>query len=238
MHGSYTYGNYTLSYKYPKNWAHAQTVCTRRSLGMRLGWIVIQCWVPNGTVNFTRGWKDYEEEFGDLDSEFWYGLRNIHCLTTRESVELRIDLQDEQGNKVTHGCTSSLVWMGLTRSTISTLDRELGHHQGQMTPWPTIITCLLYFWSLDAMAVNNDSFFSTFNHDNDNLSGENCAVSYRGAWWYQACVSYNLNGSHIPITPPPPSPTVNHILWYNGSKWIYLLSTCISWMLYVHVPCR
>ena len=26
---------------------------------------------------------------------------SIHCLTTRESVELRIDLQDEQGNKLT-----------------------------------------------------------------------------------------------------------------------------------------
>ena len=50
------------------------------------GWIVIQCRVTNGTVNFTRGWKDYEEGFGDLDSEFWYSLRNIHCLTTRERV--------------------------------------------------------------------------------------------------------------------------------------------------------
>jgi len=65
------------------------------------GCIVIQRRVPNGTVNFTRGWKDYEGGFGDLDSEFWYGLRNIHCLTTRESVELQIDLQDEQGNKLT-----------------------------------------------------------------------------------------------------------------------------------------
>ena len=62
---------------------------------------MIQRRVPSGTVNFYRGWNDYEEGFGDLDSECWYGLRNIHCLTTRESVELRIDLQDEEGNKVT-----------------------------------------------------------------------------------------------------------------------------------------
>ena len=47
------------------------------------------------------------------------------------------------------------------------------------------------------------ALFSTINHDNDILSGKNCAVSYRGAWWYQACFSYNLNGPHIPITPIP-----------------------------------
>ena len=62
---------------------------------------MIQRRVPNGTVNFYRGWNDYVEGFGDLDGEFWYGLRNIHCLTTRENVTLRIDLEDEQGNKVT-----------------------------------------------------------------------------------------------------------------------------------------
>ena len=36
----------------------------------RGGWIVIQRRVPSGTVNFYRGWKDYEEGFGDLDDEF------------------------------------------------------------------------------------------------------------------------------------------------------------------------
>jgi len=66
----------------------------------RGGWIVIQRRVPNGSVNFYRQWKDYEDGFGDLDSEFWYGLQNLHCLTTQQNVELRIDLQDERGNKV------------------------------------------------------------------------------------------------------------------------------------------
>jgi len=65
------------------------------------GWIVIQRRVPNGTVNFYRGWKDYEEGFGSLDGEFWYGLRNIHCLTSREDVELRIDMKYENGRNLT-----------------------------------------------------------------------------------------------------------------------------------------
>ena len=60
------------------------------------GWLVIQRRVPNGTVNFTRNREDYiynyEKGFGDLNGEFWYGLKNIHHLTTRDDVEVRIDM--------------------------------------------------------------------------------------------------------------------------------------------------
>ena len=100
---------------------------------------MIQRRVPNGTVNFTRGWKHYEEGFGDLDSEFWYGLRNIHCLTTRESVELRIDLQDDQENKVTWVYQQFSV-DGPHQKYVCTLDRELGHHQKYVMAWLIIIT--------------------------------------------------------------------------------------------------
>ena len=48
-------------------------------------------------VNFTRKWDDYERGFGDLNTEFWYGLRNIHCLTTREEVELQIEVRGDDG---------------------------------------------------------------------------------------------------------------------------------------------
>ena len=65
------------------------------------GWIVIQRRVPGGTVNFTHGWEDYENGFGDLNGEFWYGLRNIHLLTTRDEVELRIDMVKNDGGNLT-----------------------------------------------------------------------------------------------------------------------------------------
>ena len=167
------------------------------------GWIVIQRRVPNGTVNFYRGWKDYEEGFGDLDSEFWYGLRNIHCLTTRESVDLRIDLQDEQGNKVT--------WV-YQQFSVDGPDQKYRLHIGQGTGTPS--------GSFDAMAYHNNMSFSTFDRDNDQSSG-NCAVPYRGAWWYKSCFNTNLNGPHTPITPPPPTPTANRIMWSNGTHYIY-----------------
>ena len=64
-------------------------------------WMVIQRRI-NGSVDFYRNWTDYVYGFGDLEGEFWYGLEKMHCLTTREDVELRIEL----GN----GTTPSIVW--------------------------------------------------------------------------------------------------------------------------------
>ena len=63
------------------------------------GWIVILRRQRNVTqqVNFTRPWADYERGFGDLNTEFWYGLRNIHCLTEREEVELQIEVRQDNG---------------------------------------------------------------------------------------------------------------------------------------------
>ena len=161
---------------------------------------MIQRRVPNGTVNFYRGWKSYEKGFGDLDSEFWYGLRNIHCLTTRESVELRIDLQDEQGNKVT--------WV-YQQFSVDGPDQKYRLHIGQGTGTPG---------SDDGMAVRshslNNMYFTTFDRDNDQ-NGGNCAASFMGGWWYNSCTHSNLNGRHTA------SSTQNRIGWLTGSQWVY-----------------
>jgi len=39
--------------------------------------------------------------------------------------------------------------------------------------------------------------FSTRDRDNDWASHESCAVVYKGAWWYRACHSSNLNGLYL-----------------------------------------
>jgi hypothetical protein len=37
--------------------------------------------------------------------------------------------------------------------------------------------------------------FSTYDRDND-LYSKNCAVTYRGAWWYRVCDHSNLNADY------------------------------------------
>ena len=57
------------------------------------GWIVMQRNKKDSLVNFNKNWTDYKKGFGDLNTEFWYGLESMHCLTQRGHWEMRIDYQ-------------------------------------------------------------------------------------------------------------------------------------------------
>jgi len=39
--------------------------------------------------------------------------------------------------------------------------------------------------------------FSTKDRDND-FTSRNCALSFKGAWWYNSCYRCNLNGPYLP----------------------------------------
>ena len=62
------------------------------------GWLVVQR-SQDGSVDFNRDWVDYEDGFGSLTGEFWYGLRPLHCLTNQGQWELRIDFTFTDGTK-------------------------------------------------------------------------------------------------------------------------------------------
>ena len=168
------------------------------------GWMVIQRRVPGGRVKFTRKWEDYENGFGDLSGEFWYGLRNLHCLTTREKVELRIDMVTKTKTKIW--------WTYQTFKVAGAGDKyrlTIGGAKGSK--------------GRDAMATHNGKQFSTYDRDNDK-SSINCAHHEQGAWWYTHCYEANLNGPHNTPSLPGVDQRFAKILWYDGSAFRELSS--------------
>ena len=52
----------------------------------------------DGSIDFYLNWTDYKNGFGNLDGEFWLGLDKIHRLTNSKQYELRVYLEDWEGN--------------------------------------------------------------------------------------------------------------------------------------------
>jgi len=99
----------------------------------------------------------------------------IHCLTTREEVELRIEL----GN----GTTPSIMWtyqLFKVGGSDTNYRLTIGQGKGEGD-------------TSDAMAYHNGQPFSTPDQDN---KGTNCPKRCEGSWWYNDCYHANLNGKH------------------------------------------
>ncbi|KAM9720341.1 tenascin-R isoform 4-T4 [Menidia menidia] len=137
------------------------------------GWIVFQR-RQNGLTDFSRKWSDYRVGFGNLEDEFWLGLDNIQKIAAQGRYELRIDMKDGQESvfanydKFSVGDARNLYKLRIGEYN-GTAGDSLSYHQGRP--------------------------FSTKDRDND-IAVTNCALSYKGAWWYKNCHRANLNGKY------------------------------------------
>nr|XP_012620508.1 tenascin-R isoform X2 [Microcebus murinus] len=137
------------------------------------GWIVFQR-RQNGQTDFFRKWADYRAGFGNLEDEFWLGLDNIHRITSQGRYELRVDMRDGQEAVFAYYDKFSVedgrsLYRLRTGAYNGTAGDSLSYHQGRP--------------------------FSTEDRDND-VAVTNCAMSYKGAWWYKNCHRTNLNGKY------------------------------------------
>ena len=138
------------------------------------GWIVIQRNKKDSLVNFNKNWTDYEEGFGNLNTEFWYGLTAIHCLTQRGQWEMRVDYQKND---------KTWSYYHYNQFSVGSASEEYPLTVGGFTGVGT-----------DQFARHplNRMKFSTPDNDNDK-NGGNCAAAEKSAWWYSSCTHISLN---------------------------------------------
>uniref|UniRef100_A0A4W5LCH1 Tenascin Ca n=1 Tax=Hucho hucho TaxID=62062 RepID=A0A4W5LCH1_9TELE len=137
------------------------------------GWMVFLR-RQNGNLEFFRNWKNYTGGFGDMNDEFWFGLANLHKMTASGQYELRVDLRDN----------GKSAYAQYDKFTIaeprSRYKMYLGRYSGTAG---------------DSMIYHHGRPFSTYDNDND-IAVTNCALSYKGAFWYKNCHRVNLMGKY------------------------------------------
>uniref|UniRef100_A0A673B3T0 Zmp:0000000846 n=1 Tax=Sphaeramia orbicularis TaxID=375764 RepID=A0A673B3T0_9TELE len=170
LNGETTSGLYTI-YVGGEESQPLQVYCDMTTDGG--GWMVALR-RQNGKLEFYRNWKNYTAGFGNMKNEFWLGLANLHKITSSGHYELRVDLRDNgesayaQYDKITiaEPRTRYKLYVGAYSGTAGD---SMTYHQGRP--------------------------FSTYDNDND-IAVTNCALSYKGAFWYKNCHRVNLMGKY------------------------------------------
>uniref|UniRef100_A0AAV2IRS3 Zmp:0000000846 n=1 Tax=Knipowitschia caucasica TaxID=637954 RepID=A0AAV2IRS3_KNICA len=137
------------------------------------GWMVFLR-RQNGKLEFFRNWKNYTAGFGNMNNEFWLGLSNLHKITSSGHYELRVDLRDS-GESAYAEYDKFTIAEPRTRYKI-----YVGAYSGTAG---------------DSMVYHQGRPFSTYDNDND-IAVTNCALSYKGAFWYKNCHRVNLMGKY------------------------------------------
>ncbi|KAK3699450.1 hypothetical protein QZH41_018594 [Actinostola sp. cb2023] len=165
------------------------------------GWTVIQKRL-DGSVDFNRGWADYKRGFGNKLGEYWLGLDAIHALTSQGSYQLRVDLEDFEGNTRYAEYDSFNVADEADKYRLT-----IGNYSGN---------------ARDSLTYHNNMAFSTKDRDAHDavLSGVSCAVLFSSSWWYNKCLRSNLNGLYLGSTNDKYK---KGVIWYYWRGFYYSL---------------
>ncbi|XP_050319697.1 techylectin-5A-like isoform X1 [Bactrocera neohumeralis] len=172
-------------------------------------WTIIQRRQSNDT-DFYRGWFEYEHGFGDLNANFFLGLDKIYALTSSRSHDLWFQLEDFQNEKRVAKYDNFAIGNAQDKYELI----ALGQYSGTAG---------------DSFTYQRGSKFTTKDSDNDK-SSVNCAVYYKGAWWYNDCSYSNLNGLYLGGEYPQ-SQEGKGVMWNAWRGFYYSLK-------YVHMAIR
>jgi len=158
-------------------------------------WILVQARV-DGSVDFNRNWKDYQQGFGSTFGNYWIGLDTLHYLTSQGDMEIYYYLESFEGESVYARYNQFAVG---TRESNYVL--TIGSYSGNAGDAMNI--------DADPKRVQSGMQFTTSDRDNDRHN-TNCADHSGGPWWHNACGHASLNGYYFPDGEKDDN---NHISW-------------------------
>ncbi|XP_055950687.1 techylectin-like protein [Argiope bruennichi] len=141
------------------------------------GWTVIQRRGDFGRARdyFFKDWESYKKGFGDIEKDFWFGNDNIFALTSQRLYSIRFDLKVVDGEA--KYALYDTFWIDDEDHNYTLHIKNYSGNAG------------------DSIVAHHDNAkFSTKDVDNDNYKNGNCALTRKGAWWYNNCHHSNLNG--------------------------------------------
>ncbi|KAM4603887.1 fibrinogen-like protein 1 [Polymixia lowei] len=189
------------------------------------GWTVFQR-RNDGQESFDRAWVEYKNGFGDLfspDGEFWLGNDALHNITSQGNYDLRVDMEDFEGNQR---------YAEYKKFKVDDEKDQYQLHFGQYTGNAG-----------DALAKTHSPLptgkkwtgpgsggvkFSTFDHPNDEeKEGDDakCIRHDKSGWWFSRCESGNLNGHYY--KGPYQAMTEDGVVWYTWHGWWYSVKSVV-----------
>jgi len=138
------------------------------------GWIVVQRNRKNSQLSFNKNWREYEDGFGDLNNDFWAGLKLMNTLTQTGQWEMRVDYQKND---------KTMSNLHYNQFSVGSASEEYPLTVGRFTGEGT---------NLFSNHPLNGMKFSMLDNNNDRWSS-NCAASFKAGWWYNACHYIGIN---------------------------------------------
>ncbi|XP_040042973.1 fibrinogen-like protein 1 [Gasterosteus aculeatus] len=187
------------------------------------GWTVFQR-RKDGKESFDRAWLEYKHGFGDLYSpngEFWLGNKPLHDLTSQGNHDLRIEMEDFEGNQ------------RYAEYKNFKLDDEKDQYQLHVGEYTGNAGDALADvrgppsagkkWTSPRSGVK----FSTFDQMNggDVENDGRCIRHSKSGWWFSRCDSGNLNGHYY--KGPYQAMADDGVVWYTWHGWWYSIKSVV-----------
>ncbi|XP_045215516.2 techylectin-5A-like [Mercenaria mercenaria] len=152
------------------------------------GWTVFQNRF-DGAINFNENFTAYETGFGELEGEFWLGLRYVQEIADQSATEIRLDLSDGFGREGYEAFQD----FRLSETFLYTLHirKESRSFSGGREQFEEAST---------GFASNNGYYFAA----RDRLKYQYCVDGAESGWWHVAdgCGGVDLNAHYLnPGTP-------------------------------------